>query len=80
MAMAPRATGEMLLISLDGADHDRLARIATDAGAALVDKGPFKDSLIVSGERSALLGAMMDGHMLVLRAAAWGCGSQGTGQ
>lgn len=79
MIAAPPATGRMLLVPLHGADRDALARVATRAGAALVDNGPFKDSLIVSGDRSALLRAMMEGHMLVLRATAAGCDSKGPG-
>lgn len=75
MMVAPPATGRMLLVPLNGDDRNALARLATDAGVALVDAGPFADSLIVSGDRSALMGAMVQGRMLVLRAAAGGCGS-----
>lgn len=77
MIAAPPATGRMLLVPLNGGDRDGLARIATHVGAALVDAGPFDDSLIVSGERSALLGAMVQGRMLVLRVAPGGCGDKG---
>ncbi len=77
MIAAPPASGRMLLLPLDGGGRDELARVATDAGAALVDVGPIQDSLIVSGSRSALLGAMMRGRMLVLRATAGGCDSEG---
>ncbi|MCE7797589.1 hypothetical protein LWE61_13640 [Sphingobium sufflavum] len=77
MIVAPPAKGRILLVPLDGGGRDGLARVALGAGAALVDAGPFRNSLIVSGERSALLAAMRDGHMLVLRAAAGGCGDKG---
>ncbi len=77
--LAPPATGRMLLVSLDGSGRNGLARVATRAGAALVDAGPFHDSLIVSGDRSALLGAMGKGRMLVLRAARGGCDGEGRG-
>jgi hypothetical protein len=71
----PPATGSMMLVSLDGVGRDSLARTAIDAGARLVDAGPFHGSLIVSGQRSALLGMMMERHVLVLRVFSGGCGN-----
>ncbi|MET0137049.1 MAG: hypothetical protein ABW048_04575 [Sphingobium sp.] len=73
MVAAPPARGRMLLLPLDGASRDALARIAVNAGAALVDTGPFGRGLVVSGERSALMGAALRAHMLVLRATSGGC-------
>ena len=73
---APPASGQMLLVPLDGGGRDGLARVAVNAGARLIGPGPLDGSLVVSGERAALVAALMPAHALVLNAAIGGCGER----
>jgi hypothetical protein len=77
LVAAPPATGRMLLVPVDAQGRDGLARIAIDAGARLVDRGPFGGSLVVFGDRGPLMAALLPRHVLVLRAEVGGCGDEG---
>lgn len=73
---APPASGRMLLVPLGHQGRDSLARAAVAAGARLVGPGPFGGSLLVSGERRALVAALMPAHALVLAGTVGGCGKE----
>ncbi|MET0241597.1 MAG: hypothetical protein ABW184_17020 [Sphingobium sp.] len=74
LVVAPPVSGEMLLIPTGAKGRDALAGIAIGAGARLVGAGPLSESLVVSGDRAALMEALMPGQALVLRAGWRGCG------
>ncbi|CAN5261832.1 hypothetical protein BH10PSE13_BH10PSE13_13720 [soil metagenome] len=77
LVAVPPASGRMLLLPVHAGGRDGLARIAIEAGARLVDQGPFNGSLVVSGDRAALMAVLVPRHVLVLRAEGGGCGDEG---
>lgn len=70
----PPASGRMLLVPLGQEGRDGVARIAIGVGARLVGPGQLRGSLVVSGERAALIAALMPRRALVLSASMGGCG------
>lgn len=77
LVVVPPSSGRMLLVPLTGSDRDSLASMAVGAGSRLVGNGPFKGSLVVAGDRGALMSAFMPRRVLVLRAFFGGCGESG---
>lgn len=71
--MPPRA-GAILIISLNGQSRGEIARWAISHDARLVGPGPFAHSLVVIGQRGALLGAALDEQAMLLPGSAVGCG------
>lgn len=71
LALAPPATGEMLLLPMrSGAP---VARLARDGDAMLLARGPA-DGLVVRGERAALFWPLLRQGVLTLAAPRSLCG------
>jgi hypothetical protein len=76
-ALYPPVRGEMILVPVwPGAERGMLA-LAIDNQALLVGSGPLPHSFVVSGDRSAILGAMFRRGVLVLAAPPAACGEKG---
>jgi len=71
LAFAPPARGKMLLVPMT--DDLPVGRLARDADAALVDRGPGA-GLIVRGDREALFWPLLRAGVLTMAAPAGGCG------
>ena len=76
VTLMPPRQGAILIVSMSGQNEGQIARWAIDHQARLLGPGPWKHSLIVVGERAALLGASVDEGALLLPGAA-GCGKEG---
>ena len=72
---APPASGEILLLPFTPAGAERLPRLATSGGLALVARGPIAGSLVVRGAGQRIAGHMIAMGVLPVAAAATGCGS-----
>ncbi len=72
--LSPPASGRMLLVPIGHHDIDEAARLARDAGAALVGPGPLPGSLVVLGDRGHVAAAMHGWQFALLAAPAAGCG------
>jgi hypothetical protein len=75
VAFAPAAAGPMLLVPAAGSTG-AAASLAIANGARLVAAGPLPGSVIVWGERSALLPAMLGAGILVVTADPATCGAR----
>jgi len=74
MTLAPPANGTILIVSLSRETTGDIARWAVERDARLLGLGPFPNSLVVVGSRSALFdGAVRHGGLLMTGALA-GCG------
>lgn len=73
LAVVPPARGLMLITAIDS-DEGRVARIAVNAGARLVGKGPWAGSLYIEADRAALLPAALHGGLILLSGSPAGCG------
>ena len=74
LAFYPPAHGTMVLVpAAPGAERGMIADAMT-RGAVLVGPGPFPNSFVVKGDRSALAGPMLRRGVLVLAAPMAGCG------
>ena len=69
---APPARGRMLVVPLSG-DAAAAVRVARDADALVVGRGPLPRSAIVEGARARLLGATARAGMVLLAAPQGGC-------
>ncbi|MDO6415650.1 hypothetical protein Q4F19_14765 [Sphingomonas sp. BIUV-7] len=73
-AAAPPASGRMMLVPLSAEAAHGMVAMAIDRGASLVGSGPLPGSLVVDGDRAALLGALVRHGVALLAAPAAGCG------
>ena len=72
IALVPPPTGRMLLVPLGPAPVP-LAAGAVAAGAAILGRGPLPGSLVVQGDRAALVGPALSSHAILVRAGSGGC-------
>jgi hypothetical protein len=78
LAVAPPASGRMLLIPVTARSAAELIPLATRSGSLLIGPGPLPRSYVVIGD--ARLAAASTGHAIVRLAAPFaGCGT-GTAQ
>lgn len=75
LPMWPPASGAMLLVPVTGGDANDMARIALEGGAALIGPGPLPGSLVVRGDRAAIVAHIPDVAAIVVAAPATACGS-----
>lgn len=71
--MWPPVSGDMLLIPIGGADANRVARKAVAGGAALLGAGPFRGSMVVTGDRARIEHEIGSWDIVVLAAPPAGC-------
>lgn len=74
IAAWPPATGRLWLIPLAGDDANGVARTALAGGALLLGPGPVRGSLVVEGDRAALVAQARGWRLAVLAAPPAGCG------
>lgn len=73
----PPVRGKMILVPVwPGAERGMLA-LAIDRHALLVGSGPLPRSFVISGDRAAMVGAMLRNGVLVLAAPPAACGEKG---
>lgn len=77
LALWPPASGRMLLVPVTAAARHGLVTAAVGRGARLVARGPIPGSMIVSGQRGLLMGALVRHGILAMVAPAGGCGTPG---
>ncbi|MBJ6120787.1 hypothetical protein [Sphingomonas mollis] len=75
VTMWPPVSGNMLLVPMTGGDANQVARVALAGGAALVGAGPFRGSMVVTGNRSRIEREIMSWNIVVLAAPPAGCGT-----
>ncbi len=75
MTLAPPANGAILIISLNRETSGDIARWAIEQDARLLELGPFPNSLVVVGSRTALLAAAVRHGGLMMTGAFAGCRS-----
>jgi hypothetical protein len=73
MALMPPRNGSILLVPLWPGAMQGMAAQAIQRGALLIDRGPFPNSLIVSGNRSQIAQGMLARGVLVIAAPGGGC-------
>lgn len=74
LGLWPPATGRLLLVSIDGSSRSDIAKVALSGGAALMEAGFLRNSMVVSGNR-ADIAARLDGRtILILAASGATCG------
>jgi hypothetical protein len=71
-AATPPRRGAMLLVPIDG-DAGVAVRTGVAFGAALVRAGPFPGSVVMWGDRAALVGPTRAAGILLLAAPPGGC-------
>lgn len=76
LALWPPASGRMLLVPVTAAARHGLVTAAVEQGARLVARGPIAGSMIVSGQRGQLMGALARHGIVAMVAPAGGCGTQ----
>ena len=76
LSFYPAETGPMALIALDGRDAGMLTAPAIERGAALLNRGPRANILIVSGRRDQIFWPMLARGVLVIAAPEDWCGAQ----
>jgi hypothetical protein len=77
LALWPPVSGRMLLVPVTAAARQGLVTAAIGQGARLVARGPMPGSMIVSGQRGLLMGALARHGILAMVAPAGGCGTPG---
>jgi hypothetical protein len=75
LTLWPPSRGKMLLIPVAGADVNTVATIAVAGGAALIGTGPFPGSLVVTGDRAAIVRHIPAWTMIVMAPPPAGCGT-----
>lgn len=78
VSLMPPHDGAILIISMNGQSRGEIARWAVAHQARLLGPGPWKNSLVVMGERNALFGASVDERAILLPGGDAGCGKEGT--
>jgi hypothetical protein len=73
LALTPPARGPMLIVSLTGQRSAAIAAWATHNEALLINVGPWRNSLLVSGTRRELTIAAFRRGALVVSARSAGC-------
>lgn len=79
IALAPPAEGNMLLIPVGHQSEAQIVSLALTRGASLVQRGPFRSSVIVYGKRGALFGPLARAGVLTVAGGAAGCRAGKTG-
>lgn len=79
LALWPPATGEMMLVPLDGEDVGAVATLAVAGGATLLGNGPLPGSLVVIGDRATIAAVPKAWPMLIVAAPPAACGTPGKG-
>lgn len=74
LAVAPPASGAMLLVPLAATGGD-VVNLALARGARLLGAGPLPGSIVVTGRRDALAGAMLRHGTLTVAASPLLCGA-----
>lgn len=64
----------MLLIPLDGSEHD-VVGIALAGGARLLGAGPFPASIVVVADRSRIEREVASWNIIIIAAPPAGCGT-----
>ena len=72
-ALMPPAQGAILIVSLNGQGRGEIARWAIEHDARPLGFGPWSNSLVVTGNRQALLASALSQHALLLTGSAAGC-------
>jgi hypothetical protein len=75
IALAPPAQGTMLLIPMTGLPQGEMTALALTHGASVVQRGPFRSSIIIYGERAQLFAPLARAGVLVVAGGAVGCGA-----
>lgn len=75
LALWPPVSGKLLLVPIAGGDANAMARIARSGGAALIGAGPLPGSLVVVGDRAAVVAHLPLFTALVMAAPAAACGT-----
>lgn len=75
IALAPPAEGNMLLIPVGSRSEAQVVTLALMQGASLVQRGPFRSSVIVYGKRASLFGPLARAGVLAVSGGAVGCRS-----
>lgn len=75
MALRAPAQGAMLLVPTWGADGGQPVRLAVLGGARLLKQGPWRDSIVVLGNRAKIEARLAHTGILVLAASPAICGS-----
>ena len=76
LSVAPPPRGAMLLVSLTGMPPGEILQLTMPVGAVPISAGPVANSMVVRGERGAVLAAAMPAGILVLDAADSICGTE----
>src|SRR5688500_11356191 len=76
LSVAPPPQGAMLLVSLTGMPPGEILRQTMPVGAVSLSAGPIGGSIVVRGERGAIVAAAMPAGILVLDAADSICGEE----
>lgn len=72
-ALMPPTHGTILIVSLSGQGRGEITRWAIAQGAQPLGFGPWSNSLVVTGNRTALLAGALSEHALLLTGTAAGC-------
>jgi hypothetical protein len=75
LPMWPPASGRLLLVPITGGDANDMARIAIEGGAALMGAGPLPGSLVVVGDRAAVVAHIPHIAAIVMAAPVTACGA-----
>ena len=75
LTLWPPASGAMLLVPLDGENVGVVATLAVASGAKLLGKGPLPGSLVVVGDRAAIIAVPKAAPLLIVAAPPAACGS-----
>jgi hypothetical protein len=74
LSVAPPPRGAMLLVSLTGMPRGQILQRTMRVGAIPLGAGPVANSMMVRGERSAIVAAALPAGILVLDAPDSVCG------
>lgn len=76
VSVAPPPTGAMLLVSLTGMPPGEILQRTMPVGAVPLSAGPVANSMVVRGERGAIMAAALPAGILVFDAADSICGEE----
>ena len=76
LSVAPPPRGAMLLVSVTGMPPGEILQRTMPAGAVPLSAGPVASSMVVRGERGAIMAAALPAGILVFDAADSICGEE----
>ena len=76
LSVAPPPRGAMLLVSITGMPPGEILRRTMPVGAVPLSAGPVASSMVVRGERGAIMAAALPAGILVFDAADSICGEE----